>query len=72
MQYAIIAPALDCQPLALTDQVYESARSAKDGLLAALGMEEKFNLVMENYAEFENDLLRLTSSHVLFPSERWS
>ena len=39
---------------------FAKLRSAQRDLIYALNIEETFDLLLENYAEFESDLLRLS------------
>ena len=43
-----------------------NAKTAKENLSIALGMEDKINIVLENYAEYEEELLRITMRRMLF------
>ncbi len=73
MQYGITRLVLGCkQFVELTRDEYNAAKQAKASLLIALGIEEKFNLVLENYAEFELELQRLTTRHLIFQDRDWS
>lgn len=45
---------------------FVSAKTAKENLSIALGMEEKINIVLENYAEYEEELLGITMRRMLF------
>ncbi len=73
MRYGITRLILACQQFAdLTLEQYVDAKTAKERLVTALSVEEKFNLVLENYAEFEQELLALTTHQLLFQSHDWS
>jgi hypothetical protein len=50
---------------------YQVAKVAKRNLLEVLHMEEKFNLMIENYAEFERELLELSLNHSIFSDHDW-
>lgn len=56
----------------ITLQEYEAAKGARRGVLASLEIEEKLNLVLENYAEFELELQHLTTRFYLFHDNTWS
>ena len=58
--------------LELTAEQYTAASTAMKGVLEALSIEEKFNLVLENFEEFEGELLRGALSHSLFEIGDWS
>jgi hypothetical protein len=50
---------------------YAAITSASDGLVELIGLEEKFDLVMENYAEFETTLLVVKLRYLAFsPHDR--
>ncbi len=51
---------------------FERLKQAKADCLKALRVEEKFDLVVEDYAEFEETLLHLTMRHMLFRHVDWS
>ena len=56
----------------ISAEEFQGIRIAKRGLLAALGIEEKFNLLLENFAEFEAELLNLSLRHLVFADVSWS
>lgn len=56
----------------ITSDKFEEAKKAQDNLLLALSMEEKINILLENYAEYEEELLRLTMHRMLFSQYEWS
>ena len=56
----------------ISSKNFESVKLAKEHLLNALFIEEKLNLVLENYAELEKELLKLTVDSILFPNNKWS
>jgi len=58
--------------LKLTPAKYEQLNTANKGLWEALQIEEKFNLVIENYAEFERELLTQANDLVIFSNISWS
>lgn len=58
--------------LPLTEQQYAEARAAMRHVLGALSVEEKFNLVLENFEEFERELLAGALGRSLFRREDWS
>lgn len=51
---------------------FDDAKSARKGLLDALSIEEKFDILTENYFEFERDLLEITLRNTLFHEKNWS
>jgi hypothetical protein len=52
--------------LPLAADEYARVKKAKADLLEALSIEEKFNLIVENYEEFENHLLHATVREVIY------
>jgi hypothetical protein len=67
MRYAL-APVIRhrASPIEITEDEYRAVAEAKDGLVTVIGIEQKFDLVLENYAEYERELLRLAVHQVLF------
>jgi hypothetical protein len=56
----------------ISAEEYEAGKRAKGGVLALLGIEEKLDLVLENYAEFETGLLEIAARYCLFQGRTWS
>lgn len=54
----------------LTEGEYEAIARAKQGLLDCLSIEEKFDLVVENYLELEMALLQTTLRHSTITDDR--
>jgi len=50
---------------------YEKLVQAKKTAVLALSIEEKFDLLIENYAEYESEMLRLSLRTSLFYSSSW-
>jgi hypothetical protein len=50
----------------LTHERYAAIRQAKKACLFGLELEEKFTLVVDNFAEFEMELLRLAETYLLW------
>jgi len=72
MEYVITRSVLSfTQTIPLTREEYGRLREAKAGLVVALGIEEKFNIVRDNYAELEMELLRLGVEQTVFQEEDW-
>lgn len=53
-------------------EYFEAARAAKKNLVVALNIEEKLTMLLENYAEFEQEMLSATLNHVIFRPTGWS
>ena len=56
----------------ISSDLYIGASRAKSALLELLNLEEKLDMVVENYREFEMELLNITMSHMLFFTFDWS
>lgn len=67
MKY-VLAPAIRhrAEPVEITEQEYREIAAAKDGLITFIGIEQKFDLVLENYAEYEHELLGLAVHQAIF------
>ena len=73
MKYGITRRVLGCKEfIEISKAEFEDVLRARDCFFDALGIEEKFDLVAENYAEFENELLRLTLRRMLFEDMNWA
>jgi uncharacterized damage-inducible protein DinB len=51
---------------------FERTQDAKERLIDVLRIEEKYNMLLENYEEFEKALLGATLNHVLFSEPVWA
>jgi hypothetical protein len=72
MQYSITKPFIGYTDfIEISCDEYEAVKIAKQNLLEALTIEEKFNLVLENYAEFERELLELSLNHMMVFDHDW-
>lgn len=60
------------QFLKLPRAKYDALRAARENLLVMLNIEEKLTLLLENYVEFENELLSRTLTSVVFRVDSWS
>lgn len=57
--------------LSISAERFEELVVAREGISETLGMEEKFNLLLENYVEFEDCLLHSTVEMVVFIPLDW-
>jgi hypothetical protein len=57
--------------ISLSQERFEELRLARHGLARMLGVEEKFDMLMENYAELEDELLIRTARSLLFSELSW-
>lgn len=73
MRYGI-ARATTSSPgfLEITKDDYDSIRKAKRHQLVILGIEDKFDLLLSNYAEYERALLELTLQQVVYRGLDWA
>jgi hypothetical protein len=51
--------------LPITKDEFDSIKLARDGLLGCLSVEQKYDLVLENYLEFEKCLLELSAKYMV-------
>jgi hypothetical protein len=67
MKYSL-APILRsrAEAIRLSEDEYRSIARAKDGLLMLVGIEQKFDLVLENYTELEKEILDIALRQVVF------
>lgn len=56
-------------PISPTD--FEEARQIKEVVVTLLGFEERFNILIENYGEFERELLNITLDNALSTGVSW-
>lgn len=72
MQYLLEAIRRNSGTVEITDREFAEISTAKRSLVIAIGFEEKFYLLLENYAEFERALLDLTLRRLVFADSDWS
>ena len=53
----------------ITTEQFKQIRAAKQRLVFGVGIEEKLDLVLENYAELERTLLDMALEHSIFPGK---
>jgi hypothetical protein len=58
--------------LEISLEEFTSFKAAKQNLLVLLSIEEKLQILLENYAEFEATLLTQTVNKIVFPKFDWS
>ena len=58
--------------LKLTQAKFEALRAAKNNLVIILSIEEKLTLLLENYVDFEQELLSRTLNSIVFRPDSWS
>ena len=58
--------------MGISNKDFDLLRTARTHLFKALSIEEKLNLVLENYAEFEQELFNCSVNNMLFQSGDWS
>lgn len=53
----------------ISEQEYKNIKSCRDRLIEALYIEEKFDLIVENYLEYEMELLASSARHMVFRNQ---
>jgi hypothetical protein len=73
MKYMLTVLALGSWPFVeISAEEFAQAKDAKERLVTFIGIEEKLDILLENYAEYERHLLDLTLRRVLFRDLLWS
>ena len=73
MTYGItIASIGDASFITISAEEFERIKDAKIKLMAVLEIEEKFDLFMENYAEYERDVLCISQKQMLRGDGTWT
>lgn len=73
IEYGLTVLALGDYPFVpITGDRFRGLKEAQRKLATALAIEEKLTLVLENYVEFEQELLTKTIDHLVFNPENWS
>ena len=57
--------------VAISGERFQAVVQAKANFLAVLQLEEKFDLLLENYAELEQELLQLDLRFLVFGIQDW-
>src|ERR1051326_8629214 len=50
---------------------YADMRSVKNALVTMIGVEQKFDFLFENYADYERELLELSLRRALYQENEW-
>ncbi|MDT4969546.1 MAG: hypothetical protein QOJ64_4283 [Acidobacteriota bacterium] len=73
MRFGITKAVLSCEDfIDISREQYESTRDAQQKLAKVLNIEEKFNFVVENYVEYEQELLKSSLDSMMFAVPEWS
>ena len=73
MEYRIVRQVLGNQTfIPITEKEYQDIQIAKEGLVESLFLEEKFDIVLENFYEYEMELLQLSTHQMLFRNLNYS
>lgn len=73
MRYGITRTTLNCNNLLnISPQEFEDAKDARRNLFEVLSIEEKLNIVLENFAEFEPELIVNSLNQMMFSGRNWS
>jgi hypothetical protein len=60
------------KPVALSQERFEAIKTAQKSLFVLLGIEEKLNVLMDNYEEFELELFSQNLHYMLFLDSNWT
>jgi Trp operon repressor len=73
MKYLITKLILDfSQSIEISQEEFHRTKQAKANLITVLGLEEKLDLLLENFVDYERELLNLTLHTLLFRGFDWS
>jgi hypothetical protein len=59
-------------PVEISEADFQAIRDAKEGVVRAMLIEEKLDLVLDNFVEYEGDLLQLGLRSAVFEEHDWS
>ncbi len=72
MEFKLLRRVLEAEgEIDLTEAEFQAIRAARDVVSAGLVAEQKFDLVVENFREFEQELLSLSLEHSFSTYRRW-
>ena len=72
MKYGIVKTLRDSSPfIEIESEKYKKAMDANNALLEVFHIEEKMHLIVENYREYEQDLLNTINRYMLFSPNDW-
>jgi len=57
--------------LPISEEVFKSVRDARARSIRAVEIEEKLDMVLQNYIEYEHELLQITLRNALFATGGW-
>ena len=60
------------EPFEISEADFQAIREAKDGVVRAMAIEEKLDLLLDNFVEYEGDLLQLALRSAVFEEHDWS
>ncbi len=73
LEYRLVRQVLSSQTFVpISKNEYQDILVAKEGLMESLYLEEKFDIVLENFYEYEVELLRLSTHQMLFSNLSYS
>lgn len=73
MKYGITKLIINCKPLLeISRQEFDDARLIKRSLVKVLSIEEKLDILLESYIEYEKELYALSLKNVIFSHQDWS
>jgi hypothetical protein len=71
-RYLARIPRSELPEFAISEHEFEDIKAAINGVTAALNIEEKYNIMKENYVELETALLNIALTWSLFDGANWS
>jgi hypothetical protein len=73
MEYGLTRRVLTCRHfIPITEEQFAEIRGAKDSLGRILAIEERLELVLQNYVEFEHEILQVTLEKAIAMLSGWS
>ncbi|HEY6342029.1 MAG TPA: hypothetical protein VIY49_11095 [Bryobacteraceae bacterium] len=72
MRYAIVGFGPGSAPVEISEEEYRRVRLAKQKILRSLAVEDKFDLVVTNYEDFEREILGLALHQMVYSDLSWS
>lgn len=73
MQFGLTREVLECKHfLHISEDEFTSASGARERTVKAAGIEEKLDMVLQNYIEYEHELLQIVLRNALFSLGDWS
>ncbi len=72
MKYGIVKKLCGTSPfIEINPEKYKIVKHAQNAMLEVFHIEEKLHLIVENYREYEQELLNSITLHMLFSTVDW-